>query len=85
MTDADNKPANGDDKLMAQIFIALTIMIILIIAGLIISFDFAPTSIEVFWGMTAFLGLSALNYFVFTGLKKLGSDNLGSDNEKSSS
>ena len=75
MTGADDKPVNGDDKLMVQVFSALTVMIVLVIVGVIISFDFAPTSIEAFWGVTAFLGLSALNYFVFTGLKKLGNDN----------
>jgi len=77
----ENKVAEDQQvKSMKSILVFLTLMIALIIIGVIISFDFAPTSIEVFWGFAAFVGLGGLNYFVFNALKNLG----GSEEEKSS-
>ena len=90
MTEPLKSSGNNDDKLMMQIFAALTVMIVLVAIGIIISFDFAPTSIEVFWAVTGFFGLTTMNFFVFQGLKRMGTSDVGEieidqSNEKRSS
>lgn len=69
-----HKSEDSQRKTMTSILIFLTVMIVLVIFGVINSFEFAPTHIEVFWGVVTFVGLSGLNYFVFNALKNLGTN-----------